>query len=434
MPIAHPHTIDMQETKAYATKLANDLTKITLQDFFQSVHQQFCSDLPAAFVEEFVQWIGHEDEFIVHDLKLDEYGIIATFDLDTLPSRLLKIGLKKGVDYIQRFASQTKKAASIERRFDTFLTPTSFKRCLMTTHRMPGQALDPIFYSDTCLRLERVYKLYLEYERAYSAKMLDMRDHKMDQLLALVQAQSATIEEQSIKINELLEYGGKVTDRLDQLIERSNHTQVATEASKREGLASSIGLPSAMGLCSQFSDLALTNIADQATHLAILKPIGIDGRTILSRGKSNQVDSMINRHGATHKLIVRATYDKGVGNPILHAKNHFEEARNAYLAKHNSPIIEHNQRLRQEILDFNKEVESCARTVGVYVKPRSICSEKLPLMTIADIPIKFMMTYISYAENSYISYNDLIQMILSVDKDMQLSLMAYDLPESEHEF
>ena len=49
----------MNASKTYATQLANDLTKITMTDFFKNIHSQFYPDQDITFMEYFLELTEH---------------------------------------------------------------------------------------------------------------------------------------------------------------------------------------------------------------------------------------------------------------------------------------------------------------------------------------------------------------------------------------
>ncbi len=122
----------MQQAKVHASKLANDLTKITLTDFFQSIHQQYYSDQDISFMEYFLELAEHEDEFMVPHSKLVEYGIMTSTRSSSVLDKLTALGLENEVDYqLQDVLQQSETSRGIKKSIHYILTPEAFKKCLM---------------------------------------------------------------------------------------------------------------------------------------------------------------------------------------------------------------------------------------------------------------------------------------------------------------
>ena len=66
----------MNADKDYATNHADDLTKITLTEFFVNVHAQFFKNKDISFMKYFLEITEHEDEFVVHHSKLKDCGVM----------------------------------------------------------------------------------------------------------------------------------------------------------------------------------------------------------------------------------------------------------------------------------------------------------------------------------------------------------------------
>ncbi len=191
----------------YATKLATDLTKITMTDFFKSIHLQFYPDQDISFMEYFLELCEHEGEFYVHHSKLLEYGIMTSERSNDIKKKLDQLMLSEGSDYQLRDVSQLRKQGGTSIKKEYYLCPEAFKKCLMRAQRRAKQPIDPVIYCDYYLLLEKVHKLYTDYERLYSTKLLSMKDDKIDNLSKKIDYQSSQIADQSAQIAELLGHG-----------------------------------------------------------------------------------------------------------------------------------------------------------------------------------------------------------------------------------
>ncbi len=432
----------MQQAKAYASKLANDLTKITLSDFFQSIHQQYYPDQDIFFMEYFLELAEHEDQFVVPHSKLVEYGVMTSMRSNNVEKKLTSLGLENEVDYRLLHVSQPVKQGGFVKSVNYTLTPEAFKKCLMRAQRRSNQEVDPVIYCDYYLLLEKIYKLYTDYEREYSAKLMSMKDDKIDQLLAKVDQQEAKAKhqaakaeqhrakaaqlqaEQAIKIDRLLDYGNKITKQNADLIERTDHLQITADMTQ-DDLDKSLSYNKEILdhlVDKSYKSTMNPKNPDQVTHFAVLKPLDPENhRTILTRGQHKRVEMVTYKYLDTHEVLIDTTYNANAINLIINAKKRFEKERSAYIAEYNILIIEQNLRLKEEIAAYNRESKAIFRQSRVHREPRYISSEKKPLLTIRDIPIKFGTTFIEYEQNEHISYDKVIQAILDVNEETQMS-------------
>jgi hypothetical protein len=65
----------------------------------------------------------------------------------------------------------------------------------MRAQRRANQEVDPVVYVDYYLLLEKVFKLYTDYERQYAKCILTLKDDKIDKLLIENQEQSKKIDQ-----------------------------------------------------------------------------------------------------------------------------------------------------------------------------------------------------------------------------------------------
>ena len=60
------------------TLVNNNETKMSLIDFFKTIHHKFYSDYDISFMEYFLELTEKEGEFVVHHEKLVEYGVVTS--------------------------------------------------------------------------------------------------------------------------------------------------------------------------------------------------------------------------------------------------------------------------------------------------------------------------------------------------------------------
>ena len=164
----------------YVTNLANTLTKQTMTEFFKNIHSKFYNDQDISFMEYFLELCDHENEFYVHHAKLVEYGIMTSNESSKVGKKLERLGLKKNEDFQLAHMGELRIQGGTSTSKHYNLTPEAFKKCLMRAQRRSNQIIDPVKYCNYYLLLEKIHKLYTDYEKLYSQKLLSMKDDKID--------------------------------------------------------------------------------------------------------------------------------------------------------------------------------------------------------------------------------------------------------------
>jgi hypothetical protein len=165
----------------FSQGLADSLTKISLVDFFHAIQSQFYPTQDISFMDFFLELTEHEGEFCVNHDKLVEYGVMTSGRSSNTKDKLDQLELVEGVDYLlldvqQQVESGTKHSKVYH------LTPGAFKLCLMRAQRRASQPVDPVIYAKYYILLEKVFKLFTDYEKAYLSKLNSMKDDKIDSL------------------------------------------------------------------------------------------------------------------------------------------------------------------------------------------------------------------------------------------------------------
>ena len=171
----------MKQAHKYAMKQARQLIKLSLEEFFIHVHAAYYSDQDISFMKYFLELTQHEEEFVVPHTKLHEFGIMSSTRSGDVLTKLNQLDLENEVDYLLRDISQQVKSGTKHSK-QYMLTPEAFKLSLMSAKKYPGQTVNPLRYRKYYLLLEKVFKLYTDYEREYSKCLLAMKDDKIDLL------------------------------------------------------------------------------------------------------------------------------------------------------------------------------------------------------------------------------------------------------------
>lgn len=215
----------------YNDYLVNTLTKISLEDYFKSYHAHFYPDQDISFMDFFIEISAKKHEFCIPHTKLFKYGVMTKGDSsNAVLQRMNKLKLKNGVNYLpQKVLRQID--SGLKHTIIYMLKSKAFKKLLMRAGKNSKQSIDVEMYADYYLLLEEVYIDYTAYERAYSKKILDAKDAKIDQqsdkidqqgdkidtLITLTTNQTNTISEQSQKIDTLLKFAEETKDELHEV-------------------------------------------------------------------------------------------------------------------------------------------------------------------------------------------------------------------------
>ena len=148
------------EQQEFIKSLVDSKTKITLKDFFKTIHSKFYPKQDISFMEYFLKLTENEGEFIVHHEKLIEYGIMSSIRSSAVKVKLDALGLVEDEDYSElQDILQLRPQGGTSTKNVYMLTPEAFKTCLMRSRKYPNQKADPTVYSKYYLLLEKTYKL-----------------------------------------------------------------------------------------------------------------------------------------------------------------------------------------------------------------------------------------------------------------------------------
>ena len=150
------------EQQEFIKSLVDSKTKITMKDFFKTIHSKFYSKQDISFMEYFLKLTENEGEFIVHHEKLIEYGIMSSKQSNHIKEKLDALNLVEDEDFslLPDIREQWEGSRGVKHTKIYKLTPEAFKTCLLRARRYPNQKVDPQVYAKYYLLLEKTYKLY----------------------------------------------------------------------------------------------------------------------------------------------------------------------------------------------------------------------------------------------------------------------------------
>ncbi len=218
-------------------------------------------------------------------------------------------------------------------------------------------------------------------------KLFQEKDNAIDRLEQAIQKQSEEAkvrdEAQNSKIDQLLDYGNKITKQNADLIERTDHLQLTADLTQEDLDKSLLYNKEILNHLVDKSYKSTINPEDPKliTHFGAFKPIDPDDtKTILTRGQLKRVNAVKKMYADTHTMIINTTFNANTINLIINAKQHYVRERNQYIDQYNSDIREYNDQLKNEIKSYNKKNKQT---------PRIYDDEKRPKLQVKDIPITF---------------------------------------------
>jgi hypothetical protein len=217
------------EQQEFIKSLVDSKTKITMKDFFKTIHSKFYSKQDISFMEYFLKLTENEGEFIVHHEKLIEYGIMSSKQSNHIKEKLDVLRLVEDEDFSYVFPDVRENLSSGGRPKKVYmLTPEAFKKCLMRAQRRPKQTVDPVVYCDYYLLFEKTYKLYTDYEKQLLNNQLEQNQQQLEQKDQVIEQKDQVIEQKD-----------QVIEQKDQVIEQ-NQQQLEEERQYRLDLQDSL--------------------------------------------------------------------------------------------------------------------------------------------------------------------------------------------------
>ena len=220
----------MSTIQEFNTNLINNLTKITLTDYFKEVHSKFYPNQDISFMNYFLELSTKLDEFCVETEKLQKYGVVNNIETSGKILRCLTDvhNLEENIDFrlLSHVGQQSETSRGIKYKNKYYLKPKAFKLCLI-------RARNSRVYANYYLLLEEVFKYYTDYELGFKDKVISLKDkenktltEKIEELMMytkdtnnIVKDQTLTINHQSDKINYLIDEVQDLNDNIDYYVE-----------------------------------------------------------------------------------------------------------------------------------------------------------------------------------------------------------------------
>ena len=284
----------------------------------------------------------------------------------------------------------------------------------MRARRYGTQPIDPVIYCDYYLLLEKVFKLYTDYERLYAEKLMSIKDDKIDVQSKKIDKLQSTVESQSAEIRELLGYAKETVETLhevqDDLTETKEEVTIAKSYLEEKGKTSTKN-PSDHNLHHHFGATTYKFEGKQKVTFVSGQKYYVD-KTINSR---------VSKNG--HKIIINPFYN---ANGIDLRQNVLEEykVRRADRIKtineeNAANDFEVNEQLKIDIRKHNKANPNNKRIFSAE-------KQKTPLVRIKDISVDFKKLSFTYTPNLHMSFKEVLQIIIDVNEITQESPLQSD--------
>ena len=211
------------EAKAEAIKLGQSLTEFDQSEFFCYMHSKYYKHVDVSFMKYFLELYESKEDYPVEHTALVKYGIMTSTQSSDVRKKLDLLGLKNKYDYHCSdtcLSSEDSRGVKYQKVY--YLTAKSFKICLMRAQRRANQPVDPIIYNNYFLLLEEMHLLHTVYDKAYSDKLISMRDSTISSLETKIDEQSAIMKDQTAKIDKLLGFAQETKEHNEELIDKTD--------------------------------------------------------------------------------------------------------------------------------------------------------------------------------------------------------------------
>ena len=121
----------MNNIREYNNNLINNLTKITLIDYFNDIHSKFYSNYDISFMNYFLEIVDKDGEFCIEHIKLQEYKVINTVKSSDIKRCLEQFNLIENEDYRVSNVGHPVPQGGNSIKNEYLLTPNSFKLWLI---------------------------------------------------------------------------------------------------------------------------------------------------------------------------------------------------------------------------------------------------------------------------------------------------------------
>ena len=204
----------------YNISLVNSEIPINIIDYVKKVNELECKINDISFIDDFIKLINRKD-FCIHHSMLQTYGVLSIKDTADVKRLLNRHKFEKNIDY------NTRKSAGITKsNNEYYLTPESFKLCLMRSQNVK-------IYSRYYLLIEISMAYFSKYQLKLSKKhniekdkIIEQKDDKIDILIKDIKEIKKQNEE-ILKINKRMEL--QLEDSNDKIYDMHDELEITNE-------------------------------------------------------------------------------------------------------------------------------------------------------------------------------------------------------------
>ncbi len=401
---------------AYVFSLAQTRSKKDLNEFMKEFVDKFHPDTDLSFMEYFLELSKEENEgeFMIPHEKLSEYGIMTSSRSNDVRDRVQALGLQEDADYLLRSTPQNPSGG---RPIITFwFTPEAFKTLLISARRQAKHKIDVHRYRKYYLLLEKVVSYYMAYQLQLKEEVLKIKDDKIDKLQTTVESQTKKIDLQSAEIAKLLGYAKDTKSTLDE-------TKATLEDVQDDLYETKETVEIAKSYLAEKSFTSTMNPKDENKHhffAATMVSINETKVVKFISGQKAYVDSKIRDRVKLdqHDIILQPFYNANGVDLRHNVQEEFKKRRAAVIKAANAASVkrdkEANERLRRDIRAYNRSNPEAPR---IYKNEKQNSRRARP----SDIAVSFKKLSFIYRPNAYMSFDDVLQIIIDVNGTTQTS-------------
>jgi uncharacterized coiled-coil protein SlyX len=206
----------------FNSNLVDRFIKYNFRDYFLSAHKDCFRQVDISFMEEFLTIATKKEQFVISHEMLKKYGVINNTHTATNIKRCLdQFGFEDGIDYVSLNVERNSSEGG-RPKTTYMLSQDTFKICLI-------RAKNSKKYAKYYLTLEKTIAFYYQYLDGYNAKLLTMKDDKIDHLIKENKEQSNKIDELLKQSRSILSQNIELLDEVHETKETSEHLEIKVE-------------------------------------------------------------------------------------------------------------------------------------------------------------------------------------------------------------
>ncbi len=420
---------------------------VAMNAFMMRYRESFCPDLDLTFMDYFLELSKRENrgQFIVHHEKLFEYGITIDAQSSRAKEKVDVLKFVKDVDYRLTKVREPVKQGGVVTKNVYHFTPLAFKKILLAARPHARHEINVDRYRDYYLFLEEVVGYYNEYQQLHkdrrNAMLTSENVNLSEQVSNLTEQignlttqheqqmaeQTRNVAEQKAQIAQLLGYAQSTTNTLDDVKDELTDTKNILIETQEE-------VTTAKSYLEDKSYHSTKNPSNENLHhyFAATKYVKKCGDEVAKfvTGQRKYVINTMNKYVEedNHKIAVPPFYN---ANGVDLRQN----AQEAFKLKRREVVKAYNDRVAADAKAFNtellKEIRAHNKLHPDNIRIYELEKLKPKKITVGAITVKFAKLQFTYTQNEYMSFDEVLKVILDTNRSTQSSPM--DSSDSEEE-